>query len=67
MPQDTLQDRASATIHLPAGADQLIRRAAARRHKSRSSFIRDAAIEAAERVLATPAPVPDAEPAAAVA
>ena len=58
-------DRERIPVSLPKAAARLIGRAAARRHKSKSAFIRDAAVEAAEKVLA--GPVPESEPAAPAA
>jgi uncharacterized protein (DUF1778 family) len=57
------EGRAVLAVSLPAEADRLIRAAAKRRHKTASAFVRDAAIEQAERVLTTPAPIPEAIPA----
>lgn len=59
-------DRAVLAVSMPKAADRLIRRGAAKLHKSKSAFVRDAAIEAAQRVLtaAVPATEPANEPTA---
>jgi uncharacterized protein (DUF1778 family) len=64
MPQTAKQaaDRERIPVSLPKAAARLIGRAAARRHKSKSAFIRDASIEAAEKVLAGPTADTDVPP-----
>ena len=58
-------EREVIPVTLPKAAARQITRAAARRHKTKSGFMRDAAIEAAEKVLAGPAM--DGEPVIAAA
>jgi uncharacterized protein (DUF1778 family) len=48
-PQKT-DERDIVSVGFPPAAARAVRRAAAKRHKKVSAFIRDAAIEAAERV-----------------
>ena len=52
MPEKREEERVVLAVSLPKGAALMIAKAAARRHKARSAFVRDAAIEAAEKVLA---------------
>jgi uncharacterized protein (DUF1778 family) len=51
-------DRDIVSVGFPPAAGRMVRRAAAKRHKKVSAFIRDAAIEAAERVQSGAVMVP---------
>jgi len=52
MPEKRPEERQVLPVSLPKAAAKQIARAAAKRHKTKSAFVRDAAIEAAERILA---------------